>query len=74
MAKRNRRYRAKAATVSQLVSERPYLAQVLANPPLPGTVVIAHVYHDDYCAIWHDGRCNCNVQVTYEYPNLRGKR
>jgi len=51
-----------------------YLRLILANPPLPGTVAIAHIYHDGWCSIWKTGECDCNPEVIYEYPDLRGDR
>lgn len=47
-----------------------YLSKILAFPPLRSTVVVAHVYHEDGCAIWRGGVCDCKPEIVYEYPNL----
>lgn len=60
MAKQNRRHNRERRIPN-------YLIQILANPPLSGTVGIAHVYHDSDCAIWQGGRCDCYPEVVYEY-------
>lgn len=57
---------------AKLLRKRPYLLPVMANLPLIGKVAVAHVYHDDDCSIWRGGGCDCDFQVVYEYPNLRG--
>jgi len=59
---------------SRLLSGSGYMRRILANPPLPGTVAIAHIYHDDWCSFWQTGECNCDCHVVYEYPNLRGAK
>jgi len=70
----NRRQRfAKNKTINPLTGQN-YLQMILDNPPLKGTVVIAHIYHDDWCGIWTTGKCNCKPDIVYEYPNLRGKK
>jgi len=72
MAKHSRPTRKNRA--SKLLNGSGYMRRILANPPLPGTVAIAHVYHDDWCSIWKTGICDCNPEVVYEYPDLRGEK
>ena len=69
MAKRKR---ATTKNRIDILSRRNYLRKILANPPMPGTVGIAHIYHDDRCGFWKTGECDCDCYVVYEYPNLRG--
>lgn len=32
----------------------------------PGVVYQAHVYHDEWCAVFSGGYCNCEPEVTVE--------
>ena len=32
----------------------------------PGTITIANVFHDDGCAYWKGGVCNCDPHVKLE--------
>lgn len=44
----------------------------LADKQLPrGQVVEAHVYHDDWCAIFRGGECDCDPRI--ELPPLAEK-
>lgn len=44
-----------------------YLAKVLGayrrGAFRPGRVTIVHVYHDDWCAIFRGGPCNCDPEI-----------
>lgn len=39
----------------------------------PGVFSIAHVYHDDWCAIFKGEPCDCRPEVVVEYPKIEGK-
>lgn len=50
------------------MTRRPrYLALVLAHleaqRPKPGTFVHVEVRHDDDCALWDGGDCNCEPEI-----------
>lgn len=32
----------------------------------PGRVTVAHIYHDDDCAHFEDGMCNCRPEIRFE--------
>ena len=40
-------------------------------PMIPGTVAIMHTYHDDWCAFWTGGACNCEPEIELEYPPIQ---
>jgi len=31
-----------------------------------GTVSIANIFHDDWCTIWHTGKCCCRPRIKIE--------
>jgi len=50
-----------------------YLQAIADNPPYPSSVVVVHVYHDEDCAFWRGGVCDCKPDIVYEYiPIKRG--
>lgn len=34
------------------------------KPPQPGQVKIIDVYHDDCCALWSGGLCDCDPEIA----------
>ena len=42
----------------------PTMARALAAPPPPGTALLVHVYHDDWCAVHQGGYCSCDPVVS----------
>lgn len=40
-------------------------------PMIPGTVAVMHTYHDDWCAFWTGGACNCSPTIELEYPPIQ---
>ena len=39
--------------------------------PIPGTVSIVKVFHDDDCSIWKTGECDCDSDV--DLPDWPGR-
>lgn len=37
------------------------------KPPL-GRATVIHIYHDDWCAVYEDGKCNCDPEFQWEHP------
>ena len=43
------------------------IATTLNQSHLPkGGLVLVHVFHDGWCAVFEGGPCNCNPDIRYE--------
>ena len=54
-----------------------YLAEVIAEGRThgkPGEVTVVDVYHDDDCAIWQGGPCDCQPVVKARKPKANHRR
>lgn len=49
-------------------------AQLDIGIPKPGSIGHAFVYHDNWCAIFKGGVCNCNPDIKYAIQDERGIR
>lgn len=48
-----------------------FLVAVSRLQPVPGTVSVMRVFHDDGCRIWKTGLCTCDPDV--ELPDWPGR-
>lgn len=37
----------------------------------PGTVAVAEVRHEDWCAIWKGKPCDCESDIELRYPEVK---
>ncbi|PYO98042.1 MAG: hypothetical protein DMD60_05100, partial [Gemmatimonadetes bacterium] len=62
--------------IAQRPSRQPgYLARLLAalrGIMRPGSVRVAHIYHDDWCLHWISGGCDCHPDITVGPDLTRG--
>ena len=44
--------------------------RMIANGQIPFKVGLGHLYiaHDDWCAVYKDGLCNCDPDIKYKPP------
>jgi hypothetical protein len=57
--------------MSYLGNDRQRLLAMLAGgklgPARPGQVIGVKVYHDNWCAIFRGGQCNCSPEIKPVY-------
>lgn len=65
-----RKKRSRRQRLPNHLREIQWLAQLGILRFTPGTVQEVTIEHDNWCAVWHGGRCNCDPLV--QLPRVPG--